>query len=76
MIINSYEFRVERKTSNKSIWCCIFKDRQKCKARCATYGNTLELKSTSHNHEYTFRGHYEHLTSQILNIQHGKIDRH
>lgn len=49
------------------------KDRLRCKARCITYGKTLEMRATSHNHEYTFKGQYEALSSQILNIQYGKL---
>lgn len=72
MIINSYEFKVEKKLHNKSIWCCLLKDRIKCKARCITYGKTLELKGSSHNHECTYKRSYQNLSSQILNIFYGR----
>lgn len=77
MILNSFEFKVERRLYNKSVWCCTLKDRLKCKARCVTYGKTLELKRIGHNHESTFKGQYEQLSSQVLNIMQGKIrNRH
>lgn len=49
------------------------KDRLKCKARCSTYGQTVELRHSLHNHANSFKGQYEDLSSQILNIQHAKV---
>lgn len=72
MIIDSYEFRVERKDKNKKAWCCINKDRTKCKARCLTHDQTLEIKPNCHNHGRTFKGHYGNLSSQIWNIERAK----
>lgn len=71
MIVNSNEFLAERKFFNKTVWSCSFK-RYKCKARCVTYGRTLEMRHSEHNHETNFKGDYKNLCPQTLIIVHRK----
>ncbi|XP_018573589.1 protein tramtrack, beta isoform isoform X10 [Anoplophora glabripennis] len=68
MIVNMYEFRVERRLSDKTFWCCTFSTKNKCRARCVTYARTLQVKHGEHNHDINFKGDYTNLSTQRLNI--------
>ncbi|ENN76357.1 hypothetical protein D910_12470 [Dendroctonus ponderosae] len=36
-------------------WCCLTKEKNKCKARVVTTGNHVVIKRRDHNHEPTFK---------------------
>ncbi|XP_023014955.1 uncharacterized protein isoform X17 [Leptinotarsa decemlineata] len=68
MILDSNSFKIERRLTNKTIWCCTYKVKMKCKARCITYSNTVEVKQDNHTHEFNFRRSCQGLICQKLNI--------
>ncbi|XP_018573607.1 protein tramtrack, beta isoform isoform X26 [Anoplophora glabripennis] len=72
MIIGSHSFLIERKLPQESFWCCIYKNKTKCKARCKTFRRTLEIRQADHNHPATFVGSHNGLSSQTLSIVHSK----
>ncbi|XP_072393840.1 uncharacterized protein [Diabrotica undecimpunctata] len=68
MILDCYEFILERRVASKSIWCCTYKTKAKCKARCYTYGQVVDIKNGQHNHDYTQKSSYSHIFSKTLTI--------
>lgn len=64
MVVGAYEFMLERRSSDKSVWCCTFKNRQKCRARCFTYGKIVNIRNEIHNHEPGEIADHAHLIPQ------------
>ncbi|XP_018573599.1 protein tramtrack, beta isoform isoform X19 [Anoplophora glabripennis] len=75
MIVDLYEFKIERKLPDKSLWCCTYNKRSKCRARCVTSGKTLEIRHAVHNHQATFKVGSREVASQTLQIIKGKRRR-
>ncbi|KAH1028205.1 hypothetical protein HUJ05_001580 [Dendroctonus ponderosae] len=57
MVLGKFEYKVERQTTPTNMcWCCLTKEKNKCKARVVTTGNHVVIKRRDHNHEPTFKG--------------------
>ncbi|XP_060525327.1 modifier of mdg4-like isoform X12 [Cylas formicarius] len=57
MVIKNYEYKVERQTTPTNMsWCCITKEKYKCKARLVTFRNNVVIKYKYHNHDGTYKG--------------------
>ncbi|XP_056644028.1 modifier of mdg4-like isoform X31 [Diorhabda carinulata] len=68
MIVDSYEFMLERRFTDKSIWCCTHKIKSKCKARCYTYGQVVDVRVGEHSHGPSMNAYSASLFSQTLSI--------
>lgn len=66
IIVDDHEFTTERKFGEKILWCCTFKEKCKCRARCTTYGNTLEITYGHHSHIPNFQGSYSNLRASKM----------
>lgn len=51
LILRNYEYKVERKTAGRNVWCCKRKEKYRCKARCVTFGNVVQIRNGVHNHD-------------------------
>ncbi|KAL3277339.1 hypothetical protein HHI36_012690 [Cryptolaemus montrouzieri] len=69
LIIDRYEFMLERKYADKTAWTCKYKEKKKCKARLLTFGRTVKLMNSTHNHIADFNGDVESLISTFVNIE-------
>ncbi|KAF7282375.1 hypothetical protein GWI33_002752 [Rhynchophorus ferrugineus] len=59
MVFGQYEYKVERQsTSTNMCWCCLLKEKLKCKARIITFHDHVVVKRIAHNHPPTFNGDY------------------
>jgi len=57
MVLGEFEYKVERQTTPTNMcWCCLTKEKNKCKARVVTFGNHVVIKHREHNHDPTFKG--------------------
>ncbi|CAG9822904.1 unnamed protein product [Phaedon cochleariae] len=56
LVFKNFEYKKERNTPKRTMWCCTKKEKLKCKARVVTHGFKLILKNQSHNHPPTFQG--------------------
>ncbi|RZC37906.1 FLYWCH domain containing protein [Asbolus verrucosus] len=68
LIMNYYEYTIERTSFERTSWCCGLKKKLKCKARLVTFGSTVKVMNDNHTHEpkyYTIR---DHVVSQVVNI--------
>lgn len=68
MIIDGYEFKMQIRTSDRSIWRCTQECKSKCKVRLATTGQKIQMKTIAHTHERTFKGNYQDLKSHYVTI--------
>ncbi|XP_018573604.1 protein tramtrack, beta isoform isoform X23 [Anoplophora glabripennis] len=68
IVVDKNEFATERKLGDKTLWACTFKEKCKCRAKCTTYGSTLEITNGIHNHDPNFKGSYSNLRSQKMCI--------
>ncbi|XP_045468582.1 protein tramtrack, beta isoform-like isoform X13 [Harmonia axyridis] len=66
LIINRYEFMLERKYADKTAWTCKYKEKKKCKARLLTYGRTVKLMNSIHTHPADFNGDVDSLISTVV----------
>ncbi|XP_076252131.1 uncharacterized protein LOC143191191 isoform X6 [Rhynchophorus ferrugineus] len=57
MVLGQYEYKVERQTTFTNMcWCCVAKEKYKCKARIITFHDNVVIKRRDHNHPPTFKG--------------------
>lgn len=57
MVLNQFEYKVERQTTPTNMcWCCVTKEKNKCRARIVTFHDQVVIKRRDHNHEPTFKG--------------------
>ncbi|CAG9764336.1 unnamed protein product [Ceutorhynchus assimilis] len=72
MVLDQYEYKVERQTTPTNMcWCCVSKEKSKCKARIVTFHNHVVIKRSDHNHEPTFKGECP-MESRKVHISYGK----
>ncbi|XP_057667841.1 protein tramtrack, beta isoform-like isoform X6 [Diorhabda carinulata] len=70
IILDGYEFRIEKKGMKKVPWCCTQKGRRRCMARFVENEGCLEItRSIKHNHLPTFRGNIEECSISIVEIR-------
>lgn len=51
LILNNYEYRVQRKMETTTFWVCTFCGRTRCKARLITKAKVVIMSFNEHNHE-------------------------
>ena len=68
LIMNYYDYTIERATTERTIWCCGKKKSLKCKARLITYGSTVKVMNETHLHEPKEYATKECLTAHVVNI--------
>ncbi|XP_030751878.1 protein tramtrack, beta isoform-like isoform X9 [Sitophilus oryzae] len=57
MVMGEFEYKVERQTTLTNMcWCCVAKEKHKCKARVVTFHDHVVIKRKEHNHPPTFKG--------------------
>ncbi|XP_018573611.1 protein tramtrack, beta isoform isoform X30 [Anoplophora glabripennis] len=72
LILNDFEFKIERQSATRVMWCCKAKDKLKCRARIVSFENVIQLRTIVHNHPPTFTGVY----GKFFNKELVKIERY
>ncbi|XP_076252168.1 uncharacterized protein LOC143191191 isoform X42 [Rhynchophorus ferrugineus] len=67
IIVDQFDFNIERRTPRSTSWACGSYYQTKCKCRISTTGNMVVVKG-SHNHEPRQRKKNENLTSKLVNV--------
>lgn len=65
-----YHYKLERTSANRKMYCCVRKEKLKCRARVSTSVNErkLYLKSLTHNHGPTFRNNEKLTSSEVVTV--------
>nr|CAH7732219.1 unnamed protein product [Callosobruchus chinensis] len=50
LMYKRYEYKMERTSTHRLMWCCTKKETLKCRARVVTFGKVLFIKYMDHNH--------------------------
>lgn len=72
LILNDFEFKIERQSATRVMWCCKAKDKLRCRARIVSFADVIQLRTIVHNHPPTFCGVY----SNSFNKELVKIERY
>jgi len=75
LIIDGYEFIIQRRRGASHVWMCSCHSKYKCKVRLQTTSSMITIKRVSHSHGRTFKGSYENLQSQWVHVTYvNKLD--
>lgn len=75
LIIDGYEFIIQRRRGSSHVWMCSCHSRYKCKVRLQTTSSMITIKRVSHSHDRTFKGSYDNLQSQLVHVTYvNKLD--
>ncbi|KAG5874947.1 hypothetical protein JTB14_018862 [Gonioctena quinquepunctata] len=70
LILDSYEFKLENKTANKTSWRCVSSRTKQCKAKFVTFDDIVQIKDIiKHNHAPTFTGNLDECSVEIVEIR-------
>ncbi|KAG5874948.1 hypothetical protein JTB14_018863 [Gonioctena quinquepunctata] len=64
----NFEYKLERRSTYRIMWCCNKKELFKCRARLVSHGDRILIKNQSHNHPPTFKGDFSHTEGKIATI--------
>lgn len=68
IIYQNFEFKIRRSNSTEQLttWICT---QEGCKVRMKSQGKCIYMKDICHTHGPTYKGDYNNLKSQLVNVQ-------